>query len=506
MKRLERKEILQRCGVTLGHAISQKRFHLCKNNFDEGEDWSHGYYLTFENVKYRSILKCRMPVAAGPKSSLSPLPSARPCRGVAADRSQIQYLESVSNVTAMELQNMAWENDVTAPPLLSVNEAVRCLTVIESHRHNKVHKEKEAVMATAATAALAAAAAATASSGTEAAQKKGITNKKSVESRNKNKRKRGDGNEADLKPMAALDMGDRVVKERTGFSSMSALLSFVAVVCNGDLEEMGSHVCFLIWLEEWFFYLEWVWGRQHASWRSASVHYSASVGSLKAVFAKKLQMVIDCVFLWPRFVSADEDVSLMSNEWKERYKGKRVIQWDNTNLNLRGQPSDANIQRAMYSAYYGGPVAKGRIFLQLSGWLGTWTLWAGAISDTEYMHASGILEAQSDYVAACKEHPNLPFTIILDKGYRCRLAAWRNGMQTMLQPWFAEADQKFGSKQVLTSAQIAHDRSGNERAVSVAKRSNLVKRGHHMAGDPATTDDVWIAWPFQANFMYKPVL
>jgi hypothetical protein len=160
----------------------------------------------------------------------------------------------------------------------------------------------------------------------------------------------------------------------------------------------------------------------------------------------------------------------------------------------------------MYSAYYGGSVAKGGIFLQLSGWLGTWTLWAGSISDTDYMHSSGILEAQHEFVAACKEHPNLPFTIILDKGYRCRLAAWREGMQTMLQPWFAEADQKFGSKQVLTSAQIAHDRSSNERAVCVAKRSNLVKRGHHMAGDPATTDDVWIAWPFQANFMYKPVL
>jgi hypothetical protein len=76
----------------------------------------------------------------------------------------------------------------------------------------------------------------------------------------------------------------------------------------------------------------------------------------------------------------------------------------------------------------------------------------------------------------------------------------------MLQPWFAESDQKFGTKQVLTSAQIAHDRSANERAVCVSKRSDFLKRGHHMRTDTATTDDVFIGWSFQANFMYKPVL
>jgi hypothetical protein len=393
----------------------------------------------------------------------------------------------------MEVQNMAWETDPTALPLASINEAVRCITGIESHRYSNVHKEKEA-------AVLAAKAAAAKSAPTN---KKRTTNKNR---KNNNKRKRGDSDNGDGKPVVSLDLSNTDVKQRTGFSCISALLSFVAVVCNGDLETMHSKGSFLTWFEEWFFYLEWVCGREHASWRAASVHYGASASVLKGVFARKLKMVTDCICLWPRFVSVGEDVALMSDKWKERYKGKRIIFWDNTNLNLKGQPADANYQRAMHSVYYGGSVAKGGVFLQLCGWLGTWSLWAGAISDTDYMHSSGILEAQREFVEACKAHPNQPFTIILDKGYRCRLAAWREGMQTMLQPWFADSDKKFGSKQVLTSAQIAHDRSGNERAVNVSKRSNLVKRGHHMAADTATTDDVWIGWSFQANFMYKPVL
>jgi hypothetical protein len=422
MKRLQRAEILARCGIALAHSRLQKTFFLCERHFEDGEDWSGRYYYTFNDAETSKVLKCRMPTAAGPKSALSQSPSTRPSRGLAADRSQIRYLELVKNPTSMELQNMAWENDATAPPLLSVNEAVRCLTGIDSHRNSKVHKEKEAFVAAAA-AALAAASA-------DCVDEAQHNNKKNRKQQRRvrprlganpkhNKRKRGDGNEANKKPVADLDMRDRDVEERTGFYSMSALLSFVAVICNGDLGKMRLKGSFLTWLEEWVFYLEWVWGREHATWRAASVHYDASVSVLEGVFATKLKMVTDCICLWPRFVSVDEDVALMSDEWKERYKGQRVIMWDNTNINLKGQPSDANNQRAMYSAYYGGSVAKGGVFLQLCGWLGTWSLWAGAISDTDYMHSSGILEAQREFVEACKAHPNQPFTITSDKGYRC---------------------------------------------------------------------------------------
>jgi hypothetical protein len=56
------------------------------------------------------------------------------------------------------------------------------------------------------------------------------------------------------------------------------------------------------------------------------------------------------------------------------------------------------------------------------------------------------------------------------------------------------------------SASVAADRSGNERAVNVVKRSGFLKRGLRPAQSPAQIDDVWKAWSFQANFMFKPVL
>jgi hypothetical protein len=237
---------------------------VCQGHFDEGEDWSNQYCYTFNGQVKFKWLKCRMPVAAGPKSALSTLPSAKPNRGVGADRLQLRYLESVGYMTAMEVQNMAWENDATAPPLLALNEAVRCVTGIESHKNSKVHKEKEAVVAAAAAVALAA-----------ASKNKNKTKKQTtMENQNNNKRKRGDSNEADKKPVATLDMKDRDVKHRTGFSSMSALLSYVAVVCNGDFEKMRAKGSFLTWLEEWFFTLS---GCGDESTRHGVQHLSITV-------------------------------------------------------------------------------------------------------------------------------------------------------------------------------------------------------------------------------------
>jgi hypothetical protein len=55
---------------------------------------------------------------------------------------------------------------------------------------------------------------------------------------------------------------------------------------------------------------------------------------------------------------------------------------------------------------------------------------------------------------------------ILDKCYRCVLAAWRAGGQLLLQPLFAKSDRKFTSNEVLLSGAVATDRSANERAVN----------------------------------------
>eukprot|EP00957_Ditylum_brightwellii_P033215 2516550-Ditylum_brightwellii.AAC.1 len=65
---------------------------------------------------------------------------------------------------------------------------------------------------------------------------------------------------------------------------------------------------------------------------------------------------------------------------------------------------------------------------------------------------------------------------------------------------------QFRGIQTLQSASIVTDRSGNEHAVNICKLSGILKRGLTRAGDWGRLNDVWFAWSFQANFMFKPVL
>jgi hypothetical protein len=62
-------------------------------------------------------------------------------------------------------------------------------------------------------------------------------------------------------------------------------------------------------------------------------------------------------------------------------------------------------------------------FLQLCGWFDTFEPWAGEISDTEHLGNSGMLVPQEAFVKNCGTKPDLPFTNIVDKGYRSLLAA-----------------------------------------------------------------------------------
>jgi hypothetical protein len=117
---------------------------------------------------------------------------------------------------------------------------------------------------------------------------------------------------------------------------------------------------------------------------------------------------------------------------------------------------------------------------------------------------SGILELQQEFVEN-DETSDLTFTNIVDKGYCCVIAAWRKG-QYLLQPTFGRSDQHFTTEDILTSAAIAKDRAGNERAINVCKQSGVIKHGLLRNGSPEELDDSWMAWSFQATFMFHPVL
>ena len=307
-------------------------------------------------------------------------------------------------------------------------------------------------------------------------------------------------------PVIDLHISNSEVKRTTGFASFFMLLAFVLIVCNGSFEYLGESVSCLTWLEEWFAYFEWTWGRTHTRWVDLESRYKVSERTLKRIILKKRGIVLKARQKWPFFVSFEEDLALRDPRWNERYSGKRVTFWDDTNIDMP-HPGDASLNRRTFSSYYGGNVGKGAVFVQLCGWLGTWSLWTGAVSDTYYLCNSGILDLQEKFAKQDLVGLSavLGFTNILDKGYRCSVAVWRRG-QYVLQPWFAKSDQQFSTDQVLSSAAIATDRGGNERAVNVCKRAGLLQRGLAQNGSTAELDDAWLAWSFQANFMFKPVL
>jgi hypothetical protein len=228
-----------------------------------------------------------------------------------------------------------------------------------------------------------------------------------------------------------------------------------------------------------------------------------SESTIHKILQHKLNAVLEARKRRPRFATLEEDVTLMSVWWLNKYGEKRVIMWDDTNINIPAA-SDAHLNWHTYSAYYAGNVAKGAVFLQLCGWLGTWELWAGAISDTEHQTRSGVFEYMQCFVDDFDK--GIPFTNIVDKRYCCIMAAWRVGKQLFLQPAFAGSDRKFNTREVNRSSTVASDRSGNERAVNVAKRADVLKRGLRPNESPEVIADAWLAWGFQATFMYKPVL
>ena len=174
-------------------------------------------------------------------------------------------------------------------------------------------------------------------------------------------------------------MSDQEVQRRTNFLNESHFLSFVVIVCNGEFELITETNSYMTWYEEWFFTMEYLWGRTLCRWRDASSpnEYGVTAAILRNVFDKKCLQILMARNSWSVHVTHTEDVELRGNKWNDRYGNKRVIQWDNTNVNLV-KMSESGLQRATYSNYYGQNCAKGGIFLQLSGWMGMEELWEGA--------------------------------------------------------------------------------------------------------------------------------
>ena len=83
---------------------------------------------------------------------------------------------------------------------------------------------------------------------------------------------------------------------------------------------------------------------------------------------------------------------------------------------------------------------------------------------------------------------------------------FRHGKQEVLQPTFKFKDRRFTAIDTLTTVSIASDRAGNERAVNRLKTSSYLREGIEQNQDFVRTNDVWLAYRFQVNFIYGAVM
>ena len=300
-------------------------------------------------------------------------------------------------------------------------------------------------------------------------------------------------------------ISDREVKRRTQFKSLNDLMSFIFLVCNGDVLVMTKTSSVLTWFEEWFFFFEMMWGRTIVRWVDAASdnHYGIQSQYLRDVFDQKTSLLLKARRSFPKYVSFEEDIMFRKPYWNLRYRGMRIVMWDNTNIDC-DKFGNSDIQAATFSSYYNSNCAKGGVFVQTCGWMGVNSLWSGSVSDSEYMTKSFILKEQMEF--ALNDMVNgimIAFTNVMDKGYRITMDCQEAGNQKTLQPDFMRSDKQFRAVESLSSATVASDRSGNERCVRLSKQSGFVRRGKSGNGSLTRLDNAWLGWGFMCNFLFE---
>jgi hypothetical protein len=301
---------------------------------------------------------------------------------------------------------------------------------------------------------------------------------------------------------------DKKIKIQTGFPSLLSLLGYIAVVTKGNIAIISTSLSTLTWFEEWYLFLEIIYGRSMTRWIDVEAKYNVSSCTLRKIYDNKIKTVLLAKSEWPLYASYNEDITYRKEGKWDGYESKRVIMFDNTDIIMQ-QPTDAEAQRSTYSLYYSGNVGKGAVHIQPCGWIGGYEIWTGGVSDTYYMQHGKVFDSFNTYLLTSTNEDDstrdIPFTVVLDKGYRVVLDAFRNGGHFVLQPIFAQHDRQFTTGETLHSATVATDRAGNERAVKYLKISKYIKTGLLTNESAVRMCDTWLAWGFQVNFMYKSV-
>lgn len=264
-------------------------------------------------------------------------------------------------------------------------------------------------------------------------------------------------------------------------------------------------------------HFEYIWGKSLTRIVDVEEEYGIRHYVVESILSTKFDIEYRALNGWPTYASYKEDVSLRERKekWRIKWSNLRPVCWDMTDV-FAYEFTDANMQRITYSQYYGHNCFKGGIFTQFCGWQGNADLWTGGVSDSDYNRRAGYLQTQQQFQSEdLVETKNddgeinlgvLPFLNIYDKGYRAKMAAFKNGKQLVLQPDWADSDRTFNGYQTIGSASIASDRGGNERSVNVMKRAGYMRRGFQPNMCPKRFNKAWRTWGFKSNFMFVPIL
>ena len=94
---------------------------------------------------------------------------------------------------------------------------------------------------------------------------------------------------------------NKEVKRRTGFTSKEALLCFIVLVCNADRDKMTVTKTSLTWMEEWFVYFEYLWGRTLTRWMDVEASTGLNTRLARSVFDYRNRQVLACRESWPMY-------------------------------------------------------------------------------------------------------------------------------------------------------------------------------------------------------------
>ena len=77
------------------------------------------------------------------------------------------------------------------------------------------------------------------------------------------------------------------IKRRTSFEDERVLLSYIAIICNGDAETMFSSETTLTWFEEWMLYFEVLWGRTWTRYEDMMSAYNITNEKISMPYSMK---------------------------------------------------------------------------------------------------------------------------------------------------------------------------------------------------------------------------